>query len=269
MPDAVAASEATLATAPLPDPAAAATAALFPSADGTTTAEKADAANAAATPEAKAAAEAATKAALEKAAAETPEAKAAAEAAAKLAADALKNETPEAKAAREKVEQEAKDKAAKEAKAKVVPEKYEFTAPQGIVNDPAVVAEFSAVAKELQLSQADAQRVYDIGVKMQQTNFTNTHAEIVKTQASWLAASEADPEYGGSSIKANMSVAQRALSLSPGIRQLLDETKLGNHPEVIRWMYRVGKLMLPDSHVNGRQPPVLQDAAHKLYPNQK
>lgn len=254
----------TLVTAPVVDATVAAATALFPSTVVDTKAAPI-AALAAETPEAKAAADAAAKLTLDRAA-ETPEAKATREAAEK--AEALKNETPEAKATREAAEKKAADDAKAKDAAKVVPEKYEFKAPDGVTQDAAVVEAFSVKAKELKLSQEEAQSLYDIGVQMQQKNHATNMAAIAATQASWLEAAQADKEFGGENLNANMAIAKRALDLAPEMKTMLRETKLGNHPEMIRWMYRVGKLMSSDTVVTGGINLPAKDAAKALYPNQ-
>ena len=197
-------------------------------------------------------------------AAATPEAKAAAaavkakadgEAAAKAAA--LAKETPEQKTAREAQE-------AASAAAKAVPEKYDLKVPDGVTRDAAFDTEFSTLAKELKLPQAEAQRLYDLRNKAVAAQAENIKA----TQASWLEASKADKEFGGEKLAENMSIAKKALELNPAIKQLLNDSRLGDHPEMIRWMYRVGKAMSEDKFVAGAPTAGQVDAAKKLYPNQ-
>lgn len=176
--------------------------------------------------------------------------------------------TPEAR----KAEDEAKAKADAEAKANAVPEKYEFQVPEGVKVDEAVTAEFSALAKELGLSQEKAQKVYDIGVKSAQSNAQAQAAQVAETQATWLEAAKADKEFGGENLKANMAIAAKAMAFAtPEMKTILNESKLGNHPEIVRWMYRVGKAMSEDSYTSGRERlaaagDVDAARAQKLYP---
>lgn len=179
---------------------------------------------------------------------------------AKTAADALKNESPEQKATREA--QEAVDKA----KA-LVPEKYELKTSDGKVADEADTSEFTALAKEFKLPQDAAQRLFDMGNKAVQGTTDHVLASIKTTQDSWLAASKSDKEFGGDKLDANMAIAQKALALSPEVKTLLRESKLGNHPELIRWMYRVGLKLSEDTNINGRQSAETTDLANRLYPS--
>lgn len=177
--------------------------------------------------------------------------------------------TPEAR----KAEDEAKAKADAEAKANAVPEKYDFQVPEGVKVNEAITAEFSALAKELGLSQEKAQKVYDIGVKNAQASEQVNAARIAETQASWLEAAKADKEFGGETLKANMAVAAKAMAFAtPEMKTILNESKLGNHPEIIRWMYRVGKAMSEDAYTSGRERlaangDVDATRAAKLWPN--
>lgn len=176
--------------------------------------------------------------------------------------------TPEAR----KAEDDAKAKADAEAKANAVPEKYELKLPDGLTLNEAVTTEFSAKAKELGLSQDKAQALYDIGAKAVQAQHTAQQTEIATAQASWLAASKADKEFGGDKLQENLAFGARAMEFAtPELRTVLNDSKLGNHPEIIRWMVRVGKQMAEDSHRTGRENPgtakTFEGKAKAFYPN--
>lgn len=155
---------------------------------------------------------------------------------------------------------------------KVVPEKYEFKAPEGVTLDSEVLGEFEGIAKELKLSQEDAQKVADLGAKLSQ-KFATAQAQAMKDASSaWVAAVTADKEIGGEKLTENLASAQKALQAfgSPELRQLLDESRLGNHPEVIRLMAKVGKAISEDRMVTGGAGPSrdgAKSAADVLYPS--
>lgn len=149
-----------------------------------------------------------------------------------------------------------------------VPEKYEFTVPDGAAVDDGVLNAYSEVAKELKLSQQDAQKVLDkIAPVMQERQ----SQQLKATTKAWLEASTTDKEFGGEALQANIGVAKKALDSfgTPELRALLEQSGLGNHPEVIRFMYRAGKAISEDRLVTGtrsvnRAPA---DPAKRLYPN--
>jgi hypothetical protein len=157
-----------------------------------------------------------------------------------------------------------------QAKPQGAPEKYEFKLPDGIQLDDKGTAAFSEVAKELNLSQEAAQKVLD---KMGPV-IAGRHAETltqVKTQ--WVEAAQTDKEFGGEKLSENLAVAKKALDTfgSPEFRTLLNESGLGNHPEMIRMMFRAGKAISEDKFVpaGSGSPKGAKSLADALYPTQQ
>jgi hypothetical protein len=173
--------------------------------------------------------------------------------AAAAAPAATATETPEAKATREAAEAAA-----------VVPEKYEFKTPEGVTLDAEVATELEAYAKANKLTQGDAQKIADLKVAEQ--------TRLAAAQTEWRTAAEADSEFGGPKLKENLAIAQKALQFaSPQMKTMLERTKLGNNPEVIRWMYRVGQKLGEDVFVPSPQGGPVSDAdrAKRMYPTMK
>lgn len=208
---------------------------------------------------------------------QTPEQKAAADEAAKAeAAKAEAAKTEEARRAALTPEQrKAEDdaKAAAEAKQKAnfgAPEQYEFKLPEGVEGldvDPAAQKEFADIAKEFDLSQAAAQRLYELGAKNQVKSFKVLQEKVEQTRNDWAVQAKADKEFGGDQLDANLAVARKAMELgTPELRQVLNDTGMGNHPEIIRWMYRVGKTLKQDEHISGQRSTPERDA-RSYYPN--
>lgn len=148
-----------------------------------------------------------------------------------------------------------------------VPEKYEFQMPEGVELDGDAAAEFSALAKELKLPAAEAQRVADIAIKMAQRQAENT----AKTVKEWADLSRADKEFGGDNLDANLAIAKKAIAAfgSEQLGVLLTTTGLGNHPEFIRFAFKAGKAMSDDTFVKGGQPGATNNVPmeKRLYPN--
>lgn len=163
---------------------------------------------------------------------------------------------------------------AAESKPAGAPEKYEFKAPEGRQFDNEVVSRFSEVAKELDLTNEEAQKILD---KMGTTLSERQAANLKSIRDQWAEASTADKEFGGEKLSQNLSVAKKALDAfgTNELRALLNESGLGNHPELIRFMYRAGKSISEDTIVKGsastsrsRGPFTFDDAATVLYSNQ-
>lgn len=155
-------------------------------------------------------------------------------------------------------------KAEGEQKPEGAPESYEFKAEEGQAFDDQVIGAFSEVAKELNLSQDAAQKVLD---KMAPVIASRQAEQISAAQAAWTESAKTDKEYGGEKLTENLAVAKQALDQfgTPELRTLLNESGLGNHPEVIRVFYRAGKAISQDGFVSGAGGGSSQPDARKLY----
>jgi hypothetical protein len=155
-----------------------------------------------------------------------------------------------------------------EAPAVKAPEKYDFKAPEGQALAPEVMSEFSKVAKEMDLSQDQAQKLVDsVAPQMLQAQ----KAVFDKQVSDWTEAAKTDKEFGGEKLNENLAVAKKALETfgTPELTKLLNDTGLGNNPEIIRAFYKAGKQISSASFVSGNKAPVSTNAsaASKLYPD--
>lgn len=153
-------------------------------------------------------------------------------------------------------------------------EKYEFKPPEGKEFDAELITAFSDVAKELNLTQEAAQKVLD---KMAPAMEQRQVQALETMKQSWAEASTNDQEFGGEKLAENLSVAKKALDQfgSKELRTLLNESGLGNHPEIIRFMFKAGKAISEDKYVGqstgagGKPlPKDFSGMASALYSNQ-
>lgn len=159
------------------------------------------------------------------------------------------------------------------AETKAVDTPYTFKAPEGTNLDSNVMQKYGDTAKQLGLSQDNAQRLIDqIAPAMQE----RSNALKAQERSSWEEASRGDKEFGGDKLNDSLAIARKALTQfgSPELSKLLNETGLGNHPEVIRAWYRAGQAISEDRYVGGNQsgakPSTARDfnsLASALYPN--
>lgn len=148
----------------------------------------------------------------------------------------------------------------------VVPKSYELKMPDGVQLDSAAAEEFTAIAKELKLDQAAAQKLADIGAKMA-TRQAEAHAQLVEI---WTKQVKADKEIGGDKLDENLGIARKAIDTfgSPELKALLNSTGMGNHPEVVKLAFKVGKAISEDRFVTGSpKGNASNDPAKKLFPN--
>jgi hypothetical protein len=152
-----------------------------------------------------------------------------------------------------------------EAKAPEVPEAYDLQMPEGVELDKAAADEFTAIAKELKLDQTAAQKLADIGAKMAQRQ-QEAHVKLVE---SWVEQVKTDKELGGDKLEENLGTARKALDTfgTPELKDVLNASGLGNHPEVIKAFMKVGKAISEDRFVTGAPKGNDTDPARKLFPN--
>jgi len=159
--------------------------------------------------------------------------------------------------------------------APAAPEKYSFVMPKDVVLDAKVVSDFEGVAKELNLSQEAAQKVIDkMGPVIVKNDTARIAAAVEKARADWTAQAAADKEVGGERFAENVATAKKAFDAfgTPELAAVLKASGLDNHPELIRWAYRIGKQLGPDnkfiagSTKNPEQAGTFEErAAAKLY----
>jgi hypothetical protein len=163
------------------------------------------------------------------------------------------------------------------------PEEYaEFTLAEGVALDETTLGEFKDVAKEMDLSQEKAQRFVDLATQMSQrwSQTIMDKAEQaggvfvpVYSREEWLNAAKSDKEFGGDDLAPNLATAKRALDTygTPEIKTFFDRSGLGNHPEMIRFMLRVGKTVSETSVVKADQTATgeAKSLAERMYPPKK
>lgn len=155
---------------------------------------------------------------------------------------------------------------ATKAEAPQVPEAYEFQMPEGVELDKAAHDEFSAVAKELKLDQATAQKFADVGIKMAQRQ-----QEIFETtKATWAEQARTDKDIGGDKFEQNLASAVKTLNTfgSQELKDVLNTSGLGNHPAVIKFLVNASKAISEDGHITGAPKGASPDSvASKLFPS--
>ncbi|MTC64186.1 peptidase [Providencia alcalifaciens] len=132
------------------------------------------------------------------------------------------------------------------------PEKYEFTVGEGQELDKEAVAAFEPIARELGLSNEQAQKIVDVYGSTIMPQLVKQQADEWQKQVTgWAETVNADKEGLGSTE--SIGNAQKALDQfgSPELKSYLVETGLGNHPELVRVFSKIGKAMSEDGFVSG------------------
>lgn len=159
------------------------------------------------------------------------------------------------------------EKAEKEQKQEGAPEKYDFKPAEGQELDTAALEQFEPIARELNLSNEQAQKMVDLyGTKILPMVQQQQAEAWQKTTEQWAADVKSDKEIGGDKLTANLSAAQRALDQfgTPELKEYLEGTGLGNHPELVKAFIKIGKAMSEDGMVDGSNQGQ-RSAAEVLY----
>ncbi len=151
-----------------------------------------------------------------------------------------------------------------------IPEKYEFVPPEGYQIDTQALPEYEAAFKELGLSQEQAQKLVDLNAK--HTLAAQQAAQAQQTQQinAWVGELKQDPNFGGANFESNVALAQKAMGQfgSPELKQMLETSGLGSHPEVVRFFHRVGKELGEGSvHRTTNDVPADKSWANRMYPD--
>lgn len=138
------------------------------------------------------------------------------------------------------------------------PESYEdFKAPEGLKYDDQVMDAFKEVAKETNLSQAQAQNLLD---KVAPVIAQRQMAQIAEVSKQWAERSQADKEL---SADWNRSMADIARvrdrfaknedgSVDPDIAEFMS-TPIGNHPGLLKLLARAGRAIGEGSFPRGSE----------------
>lgn len=127
------------------------------------------------------------------------------------------------------------------------PEKYEdFKMPEGTELDTEVGTAFQGVAKELNLSQEQAQGLIDKVAPVMQKRSIERIAAISNE---WMERSKSDKEFGGQNLTQSLSDIARLRDtfarnadgqVDADIQEFLN-SPMGNHPGALRFLARIGK----------------------------
>jgi hypothetical protein len=149
------------------------------------------------------------------------------------------------------------------------PDKYEdFNLPDGLALVPEIAETFKAVAKELNLNQAAAQKLVDIQAKAVTQAQDASLKEFNAMKDSWRAETLKEL---GSDAQAQLGIAAKAIEKfgSPALREMLNDTGLGNHKELVSFLVKVGKAISEDRLAEGKPAGGAKSAADILYPSAK
>ncbi|MBY3038927.1 hypothetical protein [Rhizobium laguerreae] len=154
-----------------------------------------------------------------------------------------------------------------------VPEdgKYALTMPEGVEVDQELVDALGADFKGMGLTTRQAQTLADKFIEIQTARGKASAEGWANRVQGWADDAKKDKEIGGDKWTDTVSSAHRTLSKlgTPGLREYLNASGGGNHPELIRIFAKVGSLIQEDNPPGGGAggDGRKADPAHVLFPN--
>lgn len=161
-----------------------------------------------------------------------------------------------------------KPAAAAEAKSETQPDAYQLKMPEGVALDRDLLSEATPVLRDLGLSNDQASRLVPLAIRVQERIVDGLADEHSALKADWARATRNDPKIGGRNWKETERLAAIALNsggAGPGseVRELLNETGLGNHPAFVRLFRSLGYQLAAAKGKGGLQ----RSRAEILYPD--
>jgi len=151
--------------------------------------------------------------------------------------------------------------------------KYDLKLPEEGYFDPEVVNRVAEMAKRLNLKSEDAQGILDASVNEVTEFAKNMDAGMEAAKVEWAKYVASDKEIGGEALSQSKELAKAVLTKfgTEGLIKDLERTGLGNHPEMLRLLSRIGRSMKEDDFIAGGSNSGGNkndmDAASRLYDN--
>lgn len=156
--------------------------------------------------------------------------------------------------------------------AKAVPEKpdgYKFEFGEDSQVDEAMLGGFREIAHQLGITQEQAQKLagfYEAQIKgMNATALEARTKQAVETEQGWLKEIKGMPDFDSRKADADKAMEQFG---NPELVELLNNTRLGSHPTIFKFVAEVGKALGEPGFVRSKGGTGDLSLAEKLYPNQ-
>lgn len=181
-------------------------------------------------------------------------------------------ETPEVKAAREKAD---KDKADADAKAKANDTKAtpfkaeEIKLPEGFEIDEAVRNDFVKLVNDEGIPRSAVEKLVALQANAMKAASEAGSKLFADMQTQWQTQAKADPTIGGDKLAGVLSGISKLIDQADApdkVRELMDTTGFGNHPEAIKWLHKLVPMFTePGAAPSGKPNTPERSAAQKIY----
>lgn len=159
----------------------------------------------------------------------------------------------------------------------------EFTLPEGQELDSELLEQFVPLFKEAKLPQEAAQKLVEqyasvlpsIAEKVQAQVLEQVQTEFKQKNEQFLESTRKDPEIGGIKLTESTAYCGRAIDAfcstpqeAQAFKAAMNEMGMGNHPEVVRFLTRVGKSVSEGTFHRSGATTAPVDPAKILFPDQ-
>lgn len=156
----------------------------------------------------------------------------------------------------------------------VIPDEYDIKTIDGYEINKEMMDELTPLFKELKISAVGAQKLADYHMQIMQKQSAAASEMRKQMIGQWSESIKKDPQFGGAMFNENMALARRGLkAVMPAdansakeLTMLLNDSGMGNHPEIIKVFAKVGKMIKEDSVMSGRAgSTVVTDPIARLF----
>lgn len=145
------------------------------------------------------------------------------------------------------------------------PDKYEFKAPEGSQLDARAIEEFSPIARELGLSNDQAQKLVDLYSKNlseaigKVTGPDANKAVLDAKNAEYMRQAQSDPELGGKLDQVKMDIGRafdviNKPELRAAFQREMDASPEGNNPAFVKMFHALAKKVIEGKPVSPGNP---------------
>ena len=149
------------------------------------------------------------------------------------------------------------------------PESYgDFEVPEGMQIDESMLEKVNPVFKDLNLTQEQAQKLVGVYAEAVQEATEAQQTAWAETVNGWLTELKDDKVLGGENLGENAGIAKRAIDMfgDDSLKTALDETGMGNHPALFKFMHRIGNKIVDGKFVQGEPGHTDKSRADRMYP---
>jgi hypothetical protein len=129
------------------------------------------------------------------------------------------------------------------------PADIEVKFPEGYEASPELVSTIKEVAKAKQLTAEEAGKLATSIAASHEKFIQSIMEKDKQTKQGWIEEIKSDKDFGGAKLKESFETASKAMKRygSAGLNKFFSETGLGSHPELVKFVIRVGRDIKEDT----------------------